>query len=143
MTAAPPKESPRMNSAPNRPLSAADASELARAWVRAWNDHDLDAILSHYAEPLRFTSPLVVTRLGRADGTLRSKAELRAYFAQGLDAQRALRFELEAVLPGVDSLALCYRNHRGQSVVEVMRLNGDGLVDQVMVHYATPKDGTP
>jgi hypothetical protein len=86
---------------------------------------------------------VVVKRLGRADGTLCSREELRAYFAQGLDAQPALRFELDAVLPGVDSLALCYRNHRGQSVVEVMRLNGDGLVDQVMVHYATLKDGTP
>ena len=117
--------------------------ELAQAWLRDWNAHDLEAILSHYADPLRFTSPLVVTRTGRADGTLRSKAQLREYFAQGLRAQPGLRFELERVLAGVDSVAICYRNHRGQDVVETMRLNGEGLADLVLVHYSSPKEGSP
>ncbi len=109
---------------------------MAEAWLRAWNAHDLDAIVAHYADPLHFTSPNVVLRMGRADGTLHSRAELRDYCAQGLKTQPDLRFDLEDVLLGVDSLALRYRNHRGQRVVEVMHLDGRGQVYRAVVHYA-------
>src|SRR5438270_868337 len=33
------------------------ALALADAWSRAWNAHDLDAILSHYADDVEFVSP--------------------------------------------------------------------------------------
>jgi len=118
------------------PLTPEIARRVAEAWLRAWNEHDLNAILAHYADPLHFTSPNVAQRMGRADGTLHSKAELRDYFAHGLAAQPDLRFELEDVLLGVDSLALRYRNHRGRRVVEVMHLDGRGQVYRATVHYA-------
>lgn len=112
------------------------ARAIARDWIDAWNAHDLERILTHYADPLEFTSPLVVERLGRADGTLHSREELRRYFAVGVGPGSALRFELLEVLPGVDSVALRYRNHRGQTVIEVMRLNREGQADRVSVHYS-------
>ncbi len=112
------------------------ARAAAQDWVDAWNAHDLERILRHYADPLEFTSPVVVQRLGRADGTIRSREELRGYFAVGVAPGSALRFELLEVLPGVDSMALRYRNHRGQAVIEVMHLNGSGQADRVAVHYS-------
>ena len=117
------------------PVTPEIAKRVAEAWVRAWNDHDLEAILSHYAEALHFTSPVVVKRMGRTDGTLHSKAELRDYFGQGLKTQPALRFQLDDVLVGVDSIALYYRNHRGQRAVEVMHLDGRGQVYRAVVQY--------
>lgn len=41
-----------------------DAQAFAREWVKAWNDHDLPAILSHYADDVVFHSPRIrmVTR---------------------------------------------------------------------------------
>lgn len=117
------------------PLTPELARRVAEAWLSAWNDHDLNAILAHYADPLHFSSPNVVSRMGRPDGTLRSKAELRDYFGQALKAQPNLRFELEDVLLGVDSLALQYRNHRSQRVVEVMHLDGRGQVYRATVQY--------
>lgn len=116
-------------------MTAAQAREFAQDWHEAWNRHDLEAILAHYADPLEFTSPLVVQRLSRADGTIRNLAELRAYFAVGLAPGSTLRFELLEAIPGVDSVALRYRNHRGQTVIEVMHRNAAGKVDRVMVHY--------
>ncbi|HUJ73434.1 MAG TPA: nuclear transport factor 2 family protein [bacterium] len=117
-------------------MDADHASRLAREWLSAWNRHDVDAILAHYAEPLAFTSPLVVKRLGRADGTIRSLAELREYVRMGLQASPDLRFELLECLLGVDSLCLYYRNHRGQHVAEVLHLGPDGRIHQVHVHYS-------
>jgi ketosteroid isomerase-like protein len=118
------------------PVTPEIARRVADAWVKAWNDHDLEAILSHYADPLHFTSPQVVKRMGRLDGTLRSKTELREYFGQGLRAQPTLHFDLADVLVGMDSIALCYRNHRGQRAVEVMHLNDRGQIYRAVVQYA-------
>lgn len=110
------------------------ARAFASAWVDAWNRHDLEAILDHYADPPAHTSPLVVERLGRADGTIRDRAELAAYFARGLASTPPLRFELVDVLPGVSSVAVVYRNHRGRTVVEVMVLDDRGKVVRSLVH---------
>jgi len=116
-------------------MDAERASEIATAWLAGWNAHDLDGILSHYADELEFVSPLAVKRLGRADGRVSTKAELRDYFAPSLAPGSELRFELEAVFAGVGSVNILYRNHRGQRVAETMFVNGDGLVDRVYVHH--------
>jgi hypothetical protein len=111
------------------------ADRIAADWVDAWNAHDLDRIVSHYADSLEFVSPLVVERLGRPDGTIRSKAELRDYFAVGVAPGSELKFELIDVLPGVSSVTLYYRNHRGRTVAETMFFGPDGKVVRAAVHY--------
>jgi len=116
-------------------ISLERARAIAERWVRDWNCHDLDAIASHYADDLEFTSPLVIERLGRADGTIRSKAELKSYFAVGLTPGSNLKFELIDVFPGVSSVALLYRNHRGRTVCETMSLRADGTAEKVVVNY--------
>ena len=116
-------------------MNQQQADKIAAEWVEAWNAHDLDRILSHYGETLEFTSPLVVERLGRANGTIRTKAELRDYFAVGVAPGSALKFELIDALPGVNSVALYYRNHRGRTVAETMFFGPDGEVVRVAVHY--------
>lgn len=116
-------------------MNQQQADAIAADWVEAWNAHDLERILSHYADTLEFTSPLVVERLGRADGTIRSKGELRDYFGVGVAARSTLKFELLDVLPGVASVTLYYRNHRGRTVAETMFLGPDGKVVRAAVHY--------
>jgi hypothetical protein len=111
------------------------AESFAAEWVAAWNAHDLERILSHYSDTLEFTSPLVVERLGRTDGTIRTKDDLRGYFSVGIAPGSPLRFELIDVLPGVASVTLYYRNHRGRTVAEIMFLDADGRVAKAAVHY--------
>ena len=55
------------------------AHAQVRAWIADWNRHDLDAVLTHYADVLEFVSPLVTQRLARPDGTIRSKATPKDY----------------------------------------------------------------
>ncbi|MGH6915312.1 MAG: YybH family protein, partial [Geminicoccales bacterium] len=116
-------------------MNQQQAEEFAADWLAAWNAHDLERILSHYADPLEFTSPLVAERLGIADGTIRSKEELRGYFAAGIAQGPALHFEPIDVLPGVSSVTLYYRNHRGRTVAETMFFDAEGLVSKAAVHY--------
>ena len=88
------------------------ALALARDWIGAWNAHDLDAVMAHYAEELEFVSPLVAQRLNRPDGVIRDKRALREYFGQSLGPGSVLRFELRSVLVGVSSFTTLYTNHR-------------------------------
>jgi SnoaL-like domain len=116
-------------------ISLEQAREIANRWVHNWNAHDLEAIISHYSDEIEFTSPLVIERLGRADGTIRSKVELRSYFALGLAPGSKLKFDLIDVLPGVSSVVLYYRNPRGRTVAETMFLSPEGKIRKVAVHY--------
>jgi hypothetical protein len=119
-------------------LDPAVAERVAREWLDAWNAHDLDAVLSHYADDVEFTSPFAVELSGRADGTLRGIGELRPYFARALEAFPELRFTDLRVACGVSSMTLCYRSVRGLDAAETMFLGPDGRIARVLAHYAAP-----
>jgi ketosteroid isomerase-like protein len=60
-------------------VTKAQTQTLAHKWIAAFNDHDLETILSHYAESVELTSPLVTKVLGDPAGTVRGKHALRAF----------------------------------------------------------------
>jgi ketosteroid isomerase-like protein len=116
-------------------MTRENAERFAAAWLAAWNAHDLDAILEHYADDVVFTSPFVVELAGRADGTLRGKAELRSYFERGLAAFPDLRFRDLEVRVGAASVCLLYRSVRDLPTAETMVLDEAGQVVRVFAHY--------
>ena len=65
----------------------------ALSWLDAWNRHDVEEILSHYADDVVFQTATVARRWDKPDGILRGKAELRAHFTKGLELAPDLHFE--------------------------------------------------
>jgi len=116
-------------------LAEAEARELAADWVHAWNSHDIDAILAHYAQDVVLVSPVAARLLQEPAGTVRGKAALRAYFTLGLEAYPDLRFELVDVMWGLASVVLCYRNQKGTKTAEFMELDAHGKVVRVVANY--------
>lgn len=47
------------------------AEQFARDWIEAWNGHDLDRILSHYADQFELSSPVIMGVAGEPSGTLK------------------------------------------------------------------------
>lgn len=92
------------------------AETFAREWVDAWNAHDLDRILSYYADDFEMTSPLIVERLGVASGKLKGKEAIGSYWGQALALSPSLRFELLSVLVGVNSIAILFRSMTAKRV---------------------------
>ena len=117
-------------------MTKEQATELAEHWVTAWNAHDLDEIMSHYADDVVLTSPVVVERLGEATGTVRGRQALRAYFAIGLGAYPELRFELKDLMWGVNSVVLYYSNQKGTMTGEFMEVGPEGKVTRVVANYS-------
>lgn len=115
-------------------LTLETAETKARDWCDAWNRRDLDAVLEHYAEEVALCSPLVVRRLGRPDGWLRGKDELRAYFARGM-ANPALRFDYHGVRIGVAAMTVLYGRENGIEVADTMELDAKGRAVRVIACY--------
>lgn len=116
-------------------LTEADARKFAAYWVKAWNSHDVDAIMSHYASNVVLVSPAVEKLLQVPSGTLVGKDALRAYFERGLEAYPNLAFDLLDVLWGVSSIVLYYTNQKGTRTAEFMELDAGGLVCRVVANY--------
>ena len=111
------------------------AVEHAQSWVAAWNAHDLELILSHYADDAELQAPTVVRRWGREDGIIRGKEELRQHFRTGLQLAPNLRFELEDVFMSPGGYAILYRRENGNRVIDAVVLNADGNAQTVRAFY--------
>jgi ketosteroid isomerase-like protein len=111
------------------------ARELANDWMAAWNAHDLDLIMTHYEDAIELTSPAAAQLLGTPDGRVVGKPNLRAYFQRGLQAYPELRFQLEDVLWGINSVVLYYTNQKGSRTAEFMELSANGKVARVVANY--------
>lgn len=48
-------------------------AQQAKQWLNAFNQRDVEAILSHYSEDVEFLSPLVVKLVGEASGKIKGR----------------------------------------------------------------------
>jgi len=99
-----------------------------QSWLDAWNRHDLEAILAHYAEDVTFTSRAVIELGADPSGSITGKTALRHVFATGLHADPELRFVPLHAFVGVGEHALHYIGFRRRSVIEVHALDPRGKI---------------
>lgn len=117
-------------------LTETEAREFAGCWVEAWNSHDLDEILSHYASDVVLVSPVAAKILNDPAGTVKGRDALRAYFRRGLETYPNLKFELLDVMWGLSSVVLYYANQKGTRTAEFMQIGADGKVVGVVANYS-------
>lgn len=118
-------------------LDPRTARGFAQEWLAAWNDHDVERVLRHFADDVVFTSPLAAQLVPGSAGVVQGKAALRDYWQEGLRRGPDLRFELLAVAVGVQTVVLTYRNQSGAEKSEVLVL-ADGLVVEGHATYRLP-----
>jgi ketosteroid isomerase-like protein len=116
-------------------ISEEHARAFAHEWIDSWNSHDLDRIMSHYADDFQMTSPFIVKLMNEPAGTIKGKENVRAYWAQALQRLPDLHFELIEVLKSVDSITICYHAVLGKRAAEVLFFDREGKVKQAIAHY--------
>lgn len=121
---------------PATPFDPAHAPAFAAEWAAAWNSHDLDRILAHYAEGIVFRSRKAIPLTGA--GEVRGLHALRAYWSAALARQPDLRFELVSVFAGHEMVVIVYRNHAGVTAAETLRFGADGLVVDAAASHPPP-----
>jgi hypothetical protein len=117
-------------------LTESAVREFAHHWLRAWNSHDLDAIMSHYAPEIVLKSPVAARLLNDPSGLVSGQSALRSYFARGLEAYPHLTFELLDVMWGLSSIVLYYKNQNGSKTAEFMELDPSLKVTSVVANYS-------
>ena len=117
-------------------LTEAHARQFATEWLRAWNSHDLDAIMSHYAPEIVLISPVAAKLLNDPAGAVKGESALRNYFKRGLEAYPNLAFELVDVMWGLSSVVLYYKNQNGSTTGEFMELDSNLKVTRVVANYS-------
>lgn len=119
-------------------MNRTEARAVTDAWVTAWNAHDVDAVLEHFADYAVFTSP-VAARLFGGDGVIRGKTAIRAYWTTALDHVPDLHFTVNELFCGQDVIAISYTNQTGNAACEILRF-ADGVVVEGNATYADEKD---
>lgn len=116
-------------------VTSEHASNFAREWINAWNAHDLQRILSHYADDFEMSSPFIAKVTGLETGTLKGKDAVGAYWARALQKMPDLHFELVEVFISVQSICILYKSVLNLRAVEWLHLNAEGKVTKAIAHY--------
>ena len=117
-------------------LTESQIRQFAGDWLRAWNSHDLDAIMSHYGSEIVLTSPVAARLLNDRSGVITGKLALRNYFKRGLEGYPNLAFDLLDVMWGLSSVILYYKNQNGTTTGEFMELDANLKVTKVVANYS-------
>jgi len=127
-------------------LSEREADAFVTEWMEAWNSHDLDRILEHYAEDVDYFSPFIAQMAEPdspgADGHLQGKAAVRAYFAAALEKNADLQFQPPThVAVGAGSVCFVYTSIKNLTAVETLIFApGSRIVARAHCHYRSPAD---
>jgi hypothetical protein len=116
-------------------MDKAFAQDFAADWIASWNAHDLEKVLSHYADDFEMSSPFIVQIAGEPSGLLVGKAAVGAYWSKALQLMPDLHFELISVLSGVHSVTVYYRGGGGRLAAEVFFFDADRKVSKAVAHY--------
>ncbi len=117
-------------------ITEEEANRFASDWIAAWNAHDLDRIMQHYAEDVKYFSPFIAKLSDNTSGMLQGRDEIKGYLANGLAAYPDLHFKLLHLFVGVRSLTLYYQSVNNLLAAEVFEFDADGLVLRVQCHYS-------
>ncbi len=116
-------------------MDASIAREFAKAWIAAWNSHDINEILSHYADDFEMTSPFISERTSGKTSTLYGKKAVSEYWIAALKRFPDLRFELLDVLASGHSIVIYYKSVMDKIAAELMVFEESGKVIKSIAHY--------
>jgi ketosteroid isomerase-like protein len=111
------------------------ARRFAEEWIAAWNAHDLNQILAHYADDFEMSSPFIAKVMGVPHGTLKGREAVGSYWARALERMPDLHFELIDVFASVNSVCILYKSVLNLRAVEWLYFDDHGKVCRAIAHY--------
>jgi hypothetical protein len=112
-----------------------NATQFASEWINAWNSHDVNRILSLYAQEIEYHSVFIEQLMLDKEGKIDNRSDLKIYFSLALSKYPNLYFQFFDVLTGVDSVIIFYRSVNQKIAAEYMQFNQKGKINFVRAHY--------
>jgi ketosteroid isomerase-like protein len=90
---------------------AAANARLAKAWLKAFNAHDVPKLVALYADDCAHTSPKIRTLHPETGGKLLGKAALTRWWADAIERLPSLQYEELSVTANARRVFLEYLRH--------------------------------
>ena len=108
-------------------MSAPKNLEIARAWLDAFNRHDVDALVALYADDATHTSPKIRALYPDTGGKLLGKAALSAWWKDANARLPGLRYELQKLTADDGQVFIEYLRHAPNEAADARRRGVRGL----------------
>jgi hypothetical protein len=114
-------------------------ARLVQDWLAGRNMHNLDLLMSHYADDAVFMSPAVLVAQPGSNGRASGKAAIRELYRRRLERSPTLRFEVEDVIERPYGVIVIYRKvgvvaEQPGLTVEIFETS-DGLIHRNVVYW--------
>lgn len=116
-------------------MNATQAKDLAKRWLDAANNHDVEAILTFYSSDAVLESPVVTKLMNEPSGRIQGQAALRSYFTQAFKAFPFMSLQMIDAAWGVSSVAAWYVNQRGSRTSAYLEVDAQGKITRNVTHY--------
>lgn len=119
-------------------MTAQQNKQIATRWFEAFNEHNLEKLLSLYDEQARHYSPKLKVRQPETKGLIKGKAALRAWWQDAFDRLPTLKYEVVKLTADEEQVFMEYtRSVDGEeplSVGEVLQIS-NGLIVYSRVYH--------
>lgn len=92
-------------------MTLEELNSIAYKWFEAFNEHDLEKLLSLYDDNAEHFSPKLKVRHPETLGLIRGKDSLRAWWKDAFERLPTLRYEVKRLTPYDDRVFMEYIRH--------------------------------
>lgn len=119
-------------------MNAQTNKQIALTWFEAFNEHNLEKLLSLYDENAQHYSPKLKIRQPETQGLIKGKGALRAWWKDAFDRLPSLQYEVKKLTADEQQVFMEYIRHvNGEedlSVGEVLEINNGLIVFSRVYH---------
>jgi ketosteroid isomerase-like protein len=119
-------------------MSAQQNKEIALKWFEAFNEHDLEKLLSLYDDSAEHFSPKLKVRQPETQGWVKGKAALRAWWKDSFDRLPTLNYKVKKLTADDERVFMEYIRHvEGEDdlrVGEVLEIKNGSIIGSRVYH---------
>lgn len=119
-------------------MSAENNKKIALKWFEAFNEHDLEKLLSLYNDNAEHFSPKLKIRKPETDGLIKGKAALREWWQDSFDRLPTLKYEVVKLTADNEQVFMEYirhvQNEEDLRVGEVLQINNGSIFFSRVYH---------
>jgi len=112
--------------------------QIATVWFEAFNEHNLEKLLSLYDENAQHYSPKLKARLPETKGLIKGKDALRSWWQDAFDRLPTLHYEVIRLTADEEQVFMEYTRHvegeENLSVGEVLQIKNGLIVFSRVYH---------
>lgn len=119
-------------------MSAQNNKQIAIKWFEAFNEHDLEKLLSLYDDNAQHFSPKLKIRKPETQGLIKGKQALREWWQDAFNRLPSLQYEVIKLTADEEQVFMGYIRHvageEDLSVGEVLQIDNDLIVFSRVYH---------